>query len=124
MLLDGNVGFLLFLDAFKVHQCAGVKDKFADIGVNLRIIPGGCTWLVQPIDVGVGKPFKDLCRKFWWEWMMTEKETGQATREQQCGWIKRAWEELPPTAAYNSWRKTSFSFFPEAENAVNTNNWI
>lgn len=107
---------VLFLDSFKVHYSDAIKQRLTDLGVNLQIIPGGCTWLVQPVDVGIGKPFKDRCRKLWWNWMMEEEEPGRASRVQQCKWIKNAWDEMPAGIIRNCWRKSDRSFFPNEQN--------
>ena len=101
---------VLFLDHFKVHYSNAMKQKMTELGVNLQIIPGGCTWLVQPVDVGIGKPFKDRCRRRWWNWMMEEEEVSRATRVQQCKWIKESWDEMPATVVRNAWRKSDLSF--------------
>lgn len=50
---------ILYLDAFSAHQSNVTKAKLEGLGVQLRHIPAGCTCLVQPLDVGIGKPFKD-----------------------------------------------------------------
>ena len=32
---------------------------------DLAVIPGGLTFVVQPLDVCLNKPFKDLIRQYW-----------------------------------------------------------
>jgi hypothetical protein len=59
----------LFLDQFSAHETDGLKARMDELGVQLELIPAGCTWLLQPVDVGIGKPFKDCLRAKWWEWM-------------------------------------------------------
>ena len=34
--------------------------------------PGGCTYLCQPIDIGINKPIKKLVPEQWEEWVDTE----------------------------------------------------
>ena len=110
---------VLFLDAFSAHQTDAVTDKLQNLGVQTKSIPGGCTWVVQPVDVGIGKPFKDKCKEYWWEWMIesADLEVGieKATRLQQSNWVKKAWDDLSPNVVYNSWRKQGFSYFPGEE---------
>jgi hypothetical protein len=51
-----------------------------DLGVKVEHIPGGCTSLCQPVDVGVNKPFKFRMRKLWEEWMIdTGLHQGKST---------------------------------------------
>ena len=52
---------ILFLDAFLAHHCQAVHDKLGAMGVRVIKIPEGCTWLVQPVDVGIGNMFRDHC---------------------------------------------------------------
>ena len=49
---------ILFLDLFKVHLLDSIANAIQGLGVELEIIPLGCTSLVQPIDVRINKPFK------------------------------------------------------------------
>jgi hypothetical protein len=41
------------------------------LGVEVEHIPGGRTYLCQPVDVGVNKPFKSRILKLWEEWMIS-----------------------------------------------------
>jgi hypothetical protein len=45
------------------------------LSVELKIIPPGCTGLVQPIDVGINKPFKANMRKIYTEWLLKQVRT-------------------------------------------------
>ena len=36
-----------------------VVEAVQELGVEVEHIPGGCTGLCQPVDVGVNKPFKN-----------------------------------------------------------------
>lgn len=40
-----------------------VLQKMRSHGIIPSLIPGGCTSLVQPLDVAINKPFKDLIRE-------------------------------------------------------------
>ena len=48
----------LFLDSYRCHMMSSVVDLIQALGVEVEHIPGGCTYLCQPVDVGVNKPFK------------------------------------------------------------------
>jgi hypothetical protein len=47
---------LLLLDSYKCHTMASVVADIEALGIQIENIPGGCTGLCQPVDVGVGKP--------------------------------------------------------------------
>ena len=60
----------ILLDRFPAHWTNGIKTKIESLDLTPYKIPAGCTGLTQPIDVGVGKPFKDHVRQKWWEWLL------------------------------------------------------
>ena len=110
-----GVQAIILLDAFSVHKTEKVKAQLDAIGIKMYNIPPGCTGLVQPIDVGIGKPFKDRLRTLWWDWMMEQNSDASvftsASREEGIEWVADAWGQLGEGIARNSWRKTDFSFF-------------
>ena len=61
---DGIVP-ILFLDSYRCHMMASVVEAVQELGVEVEHIPGGCTGLCQPVDVGVNKPFKNRLRNQW-----------------------------------------------------------
>ena len=56
---------LLVYDAFEAHLTESVKAAFVRENMNLAVIPGGLTSILQPLDVALNKPFKDGVRKRW-----------------------------------------------------------
>ena len=50
---------ILILDSYSSHMMASVVTKIQELGIEVKHIPGGCTSLCQPVDVGFNKPFKD-----------------------------------------------------------------
>ena len=67
-----NVVPLLFLDSYCCHMMNSVVNAIQDLGVEVEHIPGGCTSLCQPIDIGINKPFKAFLHKTWEKWMIDE----------------------------------------------------
>lgn len=53
---------LLAIDLFSGHKTEEVLDTFRAHDVMPSVIPGGCTGLVQPLDVSINRPFKDLLK--------------------------------------------------------------
>ena len=41
-----------------VAESGSISAAIQELGVEVIHIPGGCTGLLQPLDVGVNKPFK------------------------------------------------------------------
>jgi hypothetical protein len=50
---------ILILDMYRCHMMSSVVQMIQELGVEVQHIPGGCTSLCQPVDVGFNKPFKD-----------------------------------------------------------------
>jgi hypothetical protein len=57
-----NVVPLLLLDSYRCHMMASVVGLIQELGVEVEHIPGGCTSLCQPIDVGVNRSLKNWIR--------------------------------------------------------------
>jgi hypothetical protein len=53
---------LLCLDAFCAYLTLAVSSVFKQQGVTLSVIPGGYTGYIQPLDVSLNKPLKDLIK--------------------------------------------------------------
>ena len=53
---------LLALDPFAAHKAPEVLDTFLANDITVIMIPGGCTSLVQPLDVSINRPFKDILK--------------------------------------------------------------
>ncbi len=62
---------LLILDEYQCHIMALVVQRIQKLGIEMIHIPGGCTGLCQPLDVGIKKPFKCHVRQRWEEWMIS-----------------------------------------------------
>jgi hypothetical protein len=51
---------IILLGAYQCHMMASITNKIAELGIEIIHIPGGCTGLCQPLDVGINKPFKAI----------------------------------------------------------------
>lgn len=87
---------LLSLDTFSAHFTDKVKDAFAKCNTKLLTIPGGCTSVLQPLDISINKPFKSHIRELWCQRMIEETEKGTAPKISPASkstlleWIKKA----------------------------------
>eukprot|EP00522_Entomoneis_paludosa_P003477 CAMPEP_0172476392 /NCGR_PEP_ID=MMETSP1065-20121228/70355_1 /TAXON_ID=265537 /ORGANISM="Amphiprora paludosa, Strain CCMP125" /LENGTH=405 /DNA_ID=CAMNT_0013234613 /DNA_START=1634 /DNA_END=2851 /DNA_ORIENTATION=+ len=110
-----NAKPLLFLDHYRCHLMASVVHKIEDMGIQVEHIPGGCTSLCQPVDIGVNKPFKDRIRKMWEEWMLEEGllegVTKPPERNMVAKWIKESKELTKKSSIINAWRRGEYSHF-------------
>jgi hypothetical protein len=97
---------------------ASVTDAIAELGIEIIHIPGGCTGLTQPLDVGINKPFKSRVRVLWEEWLIDElDQTGLVyapAREDISGWVAEVvWGLNGKNLMRNAWRKTGYDWFFE-----------
>ena len=49
---------ILFLDSYRCHIMASVVNEIQTLGMEVEHIAGGCTYLCQPVDIGMNKPYK------------------------------------------------------------------
>ena len=87
-----------------------------DLGVEVQHIPGGCTSLCQPVDIGFNKPFKSRMNNLWTDFMVnTGLVNGKIVcpeRIQVATWIKNASDMLEGhTALRNAWKKKNYEWF-------------
>jgi len=105
---------VLLLDSYRCHMMESVVSVIQEMGVEVHHIPGGCTGLCQPVDVGINRPFKSRIRQMWTNWMIDEGlELGShPTRGQVVEWSLNAFKELTEPLVRNSWRHDAFTYFP------------
>ena len=53
---------LMALDMFGGHKTDEVLDTMRAQDITLSVIPGGCTSMVQPLDISINRPFKDILK--------------------------------------------------------------
>ena len=51
------------MDLLRSHKTSSVRKILRSHDVILSLVPAGCTGLVQPLDVSVNRPFKDLLKE-------------------------------------------------------------
>ena len=64
---------LLAFDSYWCYMMALVVHQIQNLGVEqVEHIPGGCTGLCQPLNVGLKKPLKSYIKREWNKWMLDE----------------------------------------------------
>jgi hypothetical protein len=103
---------------------ASVAQKIQELVVEVKHIPGGCTSLCQPIDVGFNKPFKNRIRRLWTEWMISEGiangTTSTLTRLNVATWVDQAMADMSAKRGIvrNAWLKSGYEWFDKNEGVV------
>jgi len=49
---------LLILDAYRIHMMGTFVNPIQSLGIEVIHIPLGCTYLCQPVDIGINKMIK------------------------------------------------------------------
>ena len=61
--------YLMLWDSFACHKDKEIiRILLEDYDTAVEIIPGGCTSVLQPLDVGINKPLKDKVRRDFQDW--------------------------------------------------------
>jgi hypothetical protein len=107
---------LLILDAYRVHMMGNIINRIQSLGIEVVHIPPGCTYLCQPVDVGVNKVIKSRMRNKWEDWMVVGNgfENGVAkepSRRLVAEWVLEVYNEIPQQTARNAWMKTGYKWF-------------
>ncbi len=107
---------ILFLDSFSVHLKGLIVQKIQALGVQVEIIPPGCTGLLQPVDVGFNKAFKAKLRIEYNGWLLAQDPNLQipaTTRRDMSDWIIAAEKNVTDETLKNACTKTGYSYFGE-----------
>ena len=93
---------LLVWDSFRAHLTDSVKGDLKQRNIDVAVIPGGLTPVVQPLDKCLNKPFKDNVRRKYLAWMISGPfeftpagKKKAPSRNIVLRWIKAAWAEIP-----------------------------
>ena len=62
---------MLILDVYHIHMMGSVVHHIQSLGIEVQHIPAGCTYLCQPVDVGINHSIKKEITNQWEEWMVT-----------------------------------------------------
>jgi hypothetical protein len=115
--LEGIVP-VLFLDLYWAHMMKQVVTRIQALGVDVFPIPGGCTGLCQPVDVGFNKLLKTRMRKQWNDWMTSKWDcmaaslaTPKPSRYIIAEWVVNAFDSFPEHLIKNAWTKTGYVWF-------------
>ena len=86
-----------------------------DDGIEVLHIPAGCTYLCQPIDVGINKPIKCGLREKWENWMVDGEGIvdGQAMEPSQqmiAEWLVEVYNNIPEEMGQNAWKKRGYEW--------------
>ena len=100
--IQNNAPKLLVMDVHRAQTTKAVQDMLKqECNTDVIYVPGGCTGLVQPLDVSFNAPFKAVIDRLATKHMQSNLEdyvkgniNAGRRRILLTGWIGQAWEEL------------------------------
>ncbi len=106
---------IVILDFYRVYLMSSVVNRIEDLGAEVWHIPGGCTSLCQPVDVGFNKLLKDCICAGWEEGMIKERlASGKfPTCKQVTHWTINAYNDISNEIVWNAWRHADYSWFDD-----------
>jgi len=108
-----NIIPIILLDSYRCHTMQSVVHEIQALGVEVEHIPGGCTHLCQPVDVGYNKPFKAHIMRLWQDWMVEEGLESQKppSREKMAEWCLLTKDAISTQTIQNAWCHAEYSYF-------------
>ena len=91
---------ILLMDSAKSHLGDEVEQAFTDVNSSIKIIHGGMTPLLQFLNTHVNKPFKEIMKEKWEDWIGEAEFTKKGNR-------KRASYQLVAQWADDTWKKVA-----------------
>ena len=90
----GNKPIVLLGDNLASHYSPHVIETAADLNIYFACFPANATHLLQPLDVGFFKPFKQLWRKILDDWKVTTRAVGAVPKEYFPSLLKHLWDQV------------------------------
>lgn len=93
---------LLTLDSFKAHTTDNITKMMKEHGTTHCVIPGGCTSKLQPLNISINKPFKQILKGYWTDFIHTSVTAATdhtakiktASKQQVLDWMMNAWQKI------------------------------
>ena len=107
---------LLVWDSCQVNLTAAVRQALLRCEIDVAVIPGGLTPLVQLLDVSINRPFKMRVRHMWEDWMIHGEPsltpTGHChvlSKEVLVQWLLEVWNTIPCAMVEHRFKKCGIS---------------
>lgn len=92
--------FLEIWDSFRGLLTEDIKSLLRRKRINVVVIPGGLTPLLQPLNCCINKPFKDKVRPEYCDWLVkgpfqyTPTGRNVSAKETMLQWIDKSWMSI------------------------------
>lgn len=119
---DWKDGGLLAIDAAEFHKTPKILSSLREHAIIPSLIPPGCTGLVQPLDISINKPFKELLRDYVDSYIEEKERAGKEAwsvgdrRVMVTVCVGRAWDHFCQNSRHlviTSFRNVGLSLHPD-----------
>ena len=107
---------VLVWDSFQALLTDKVKADLNRQKIDVAVIPGGLTPVLQPLDKCLNKPFKDNVRRKYLAWMISSPfdytlagKQKAPSRNLVLRWVHEAWREIPVEMVAKSFKTCGIS---------------
>jgi DDE superfamily endonuclease len=97
----------LILYQCRLHLTAAVRTAFVDCNTEVDLIPAGYISKLQPVNVGLNKPFKGYESDNLTGWMIVNRNK-KPTRQDVATWIHTGWNRLSEQIVLNAYRGSGY----------------
>ena len=111
-----NEQSLLVWDSFRAHLTDKVKADLKWRKIDVAVIPGGLTPVLQPLNKSLNKPFKDNVRRKYLAWMISGPfdytpagKKKAPSRNLVLRWVHEAWRDIPVEIVAKSFKTCGIS---------------
>ena len=107
---------LLILGAYRVHMMGTVVNRVQSLGIKVIHIPPGCTYLCQPVDVGINKVIKCGMREKWEDRMLegdgiVDTVAKEPLWKVDAEWLVDVYTNMDAKTVRNAWMIHGFQWF-------------
>ena len=124
----GSNKCLLVLDDYRAHKTEQVIQYACKNKIQPFLIPAGFTYCLQPLDVSVNKPFKDILKRKWKTWDQNSTRVTKSGNKSKPTWqqtismVDSSTKELKTSIIRKSFLKCGFFLSNEYDAFMNTLN--
>jgi DDE superfamily endonuclease len=103
---------LVILDVFTVHAMSEIVNRIADYQGHVELLPAHSTSVLQVMDVGINKPFKNHLKNEYDKWRIERIDDRNAKpfRWDVSQWIEKAWTNITATTINKTWKHIGWNF--------------
>jgi hypothetical protein len=96
-----------------MHMMGSIVNRIQALGIDVQHIPGGCTYLCQPVNVGINPPIKNGMMEQWEDRMfncggVVGGVAKTPSRQLVTQWVICTYKMISKETGRNAWRKKGF----------------